>query len=161
MSCEEALRKQLRDQGLRFTSQREVILFALHQLKVPATVEGIFALVKTENPHVDISTVYRTLELFQRLHIVSGYDPGDGKRRYEHVGIEQPHHHLVCRECGGVTSISREIMLPLIHQISDKHSFSIDPDGLTITGVCTVCQHNGSTDSHVDGISPSPSARIS
>ena len=155
MSCETALREQLRDQGLRFTSQREVILCALHQLEAPVTVEEIFALVKTENPHIDISTVYRTMELFQRMHIVSGYDLGDGKKRFEHVGIEQPHHHLICRECGCVISISNDILLPLIQNISDMHSFSIDPDGVTITGLCIACQPKGKPDSYNSGIAPS------
>ncbi len=142
MSCEKALRNQLRDRGLRFTPQREAILSALHHLETSSTAEEIFDLAQNENTNVDVSTVYRTLELFQRLHIVSGYDPGDGKRRYEHVGIEQPHHHLVCRECGCVITISADITLPLIHQISDAHSFSVDPDGLTITGLCAVCHHS-------------------
>ena len=149
MSCEKTLRRQLQVQGLRFTSQRATILNALHQLEAPATAEEVFDLVQAESVNVDISTVYRTLELYQKLGIVSGYDPGDGKRRYEHVGIEQPHHHLVCRECGCVISVSVDMMLPLIQQISAMHSFHIDPDGLTITGLCAVCQDNELADSHM------------
>ena len=159
MSCEKTLRRQLQVQGLRFTSQRATILDVLHQLDTPATADEVFNLAQTDRVNVDISTVYRTLELFQKLSIVSGYDPGDGKRRYEHVGIEQPHHHLVCRECGCVISISVDLMLPLIQEISAMHSFLIDPDGLTITGLCAVCQHNGSTGSHTGRTTSYPSDR--
>jgi Fur family ferric uptake transcriptional regulator len=140
MSCESKFRKQLQERGLRLTSQRETILSVLHKFEAPATAEEVFDLARMENDKVDLSTVYRTLGLFQKLNIVSGFDPGDGTRRYEHVGTEQPHHHLVCRGCGCIITIPTEVIQPLTHQISTMHNFQIDPDGLTITGLCTECQ---------------------
>jgi Fe2+ or Zn2+ uptake regulation protein len=81
MSCEKLLRDYLRKRGLRLTHQRELVLSVLHELEAPATAEEIFARVHTRSHNVDISTVYRTLELFQELRLVSGFDAGMAFRR--------------------------------------------------------------------------------
>jgi Fur family ferric uptake transcriptional regulator len=58
---------------------------------------------------VDISTVYRTLDLLQEFDLVSSVDPGDDQRRYELLGIHGPHLHLVCRACGRVIGADLEV----------------------------------------------------
>lgn len=140
MSCEELLLEHLRARGLRLTPQRELVLAALHQLDGPETAEEIYARVHTVSASVDISTVYRTLELFQEFQLVSSFDPGDGKRRYEHLGVEAPHHHLVCRVCGQVIPIAQADLLPLAEHLAETYGFVAAAGGLTISGLCATCR---------------------
>ena len=140
MSCEELLLERLRARGLRFTPQRELVLAALHQLDGPATVEEIHARVHDVSASIDISTVYRTLELFQEFQLVSSFDPGDGKRRYEHLGVEAPHHHLVCRTCGQVIPVTQADLRPLAEHLAATYDFAIDEGDLTISGLCAACR---------------------
>jgi Fur family ferric uptake transcriptional regulator len=139
MSCKEHFIHQLRARGLRLTPQRELVLNVMHQLEAPSTAEEIYARVHAVSASVDISTVYRTLELFQELHLVAAFDPGDGLRRYEHLGVAAPHHHLVCRSCGKVVQVALEDFQPLVDDLTATSGFVPDAVGLTIPGLCTSC----------------------
>lgn len=139
MSCEELLLARLRARGLRLTPQRELVLAALHHVEGPATAEEIYARVHAVSASVDISTVYRTLELFQEFQLVSSFDPGDGKRRYEHLGVEAPHHHLVCRVCGQMIPITHRDVRPLTEYLAATYGFVVDEGDLTISGLCAPC----------------------
>ena len=139
MSCEELLLERLRERGLRLTPQRELVLAALHQLDGPATVDEICVRVHAVSVSVDISTVYRTLELFQEFQLVSSFDSGDGKRRYEHLGVGAPHHHLVCRACGQVAPITQADLRPLAEHLAETYGFVVDEGDLTISGLCATC----------------------
>ncbi|HOU15180.1 MAG TPA: Fur family transcriptional regulator [Anaerolineae bacterium] len=143
MSCKELLLQHLHERGLRLTPQRELVLNVLHQLEAPSTAEEIYARVHAISASVDISTVYRTLDLFQELHLVAAFDPGDGLRRYEHLGVEAPHHHLVCRSCGKVSDVALETLQPLIAQLTATSGFLADAVGLTIPGLCAACCAKG------------------
>jgi Fur family ferric uptake transcriptional regulator len=140
MSCEKLLRQHLQERGLRFTPQRELILDALHQIETPATAEEIYERVHTISSSVDISTVYRTLELFQEFNLVSAFDLGDGIRRYEHLGVEAPHHHLICQTCGKVEAVAIDELQPLMHHLIEVYGFVPDANGLTIPGQCKACR---------------------
>ncbi len=140
MSCEEHFIRQLRARGLRLTPQRELVLTVMHQLDAPSTTEEIYARVHAVSVSVDISTVYRTLELFQEFQLVSSFDPGDGKRRYEHLGVEAPHHHLVCRSCGQVIPIAQADLRPLAEHLAESYGFIADDGDLTISGLCATCR---------------------
>jgi Fur family ferric uptake transcriptional regulator len=145
MSCEELLLEHLRARGLRLTPQRELVLAALHKLDAPETVEEIHARVHAVSASVDISTVYRTLELFQEFQLVSSFDPGDGKRRYEHLGVEAPHHHLVCRACGRMIPIAQADLHPLAEHLAEAYGFIADDGDLTISGLCAACSAAAAT----------------
>ncbi|HQE92131.1 MAG TPA: Fur family transcriptional regulator [Anaerolineae bacterium] len=139
MSCQALLLRRLHERGLRLTPQRELVLNVLHQLKAPSSAEEIYARVHAISASVDISTVYRTLELFQEFQLVAVFDPGDGTRRYEHLGVEAPHHHLVCRSCGKVIPLALPELQALNDQLATTLGFIADPVGLTISGLCAAC----------------------
>jgi len=139
MSCKEHFIHQLRARGLRLTPQRELVLTVMHQIEAPSTAEEIYARVHAVSASVDISTVYRTLELFQEFQLVAAFDPGDGTRRYEHLGVEAPHHHLVCRSCGKVIDVALETLHPLVEHLTATSGFIPDATGLTISGLCAAC----------------------
>ena len=71
MSCQDGLFRALREQGMRVTPQREMILTVLHDLEDHASVEDIYRRVQEKSSAVDISTVYRTLELLQSMNMLA------------------------------------------------------------------------------------------
>ena len=82
MCCEERFLQQLRERGFRLTPQREMVLHVLHDAEEHASAEELYARVSVLSSAVDISTVYRTLELLEEFHLVASFDLGDGERRY-------------------------------------------------------------------------------
>ena len=81
-----------------------MILQALCELGGHASAEDVYERARLHRRDVDLSTVYRTLERFRDLRILSQTDLGRGCAEYE-VVTGQPHHHLVCQGCGQVIDL--------------------------------------------------------
>jgi len=143
MACEEVFLEKLRARGLRLTPQREMILSAMHEVEGLATVEEIHARIQAITSAVDISTVYRTLDLLQAFDIVACVDPGDGQHRYELLGVHGPHIHLICQSCGKVMGIDLQEARPLAEQFRARYGFAADLDRLSISGLCRACAERG------------------
>lgn len=140
MACEEVFLKQLRQRGFRLTPQREMVLEVMHQIEGLATAEEIHAGVQALSSCVDISTIYRTLELLQEFQLVAVIDLGDGQRRYQLLGVHGPHLHLLCRSCGQLIGVEQEEIQPLIDHLGEGYGFEIDSGSLTIPGLCQECR---------------------
>jgi Fur family ferric uptake transcriptional regulator len=139
MSCEQVFLKQLRERGFRLTPQREMVLSVMHQIKDFATAEEIYERVQALSSAVDISTVYRTLELLQQFHLIASVDAGDGRRRYQLMGIDDRHLHLVCRSCGKIIAADLESAQAFIQQLEEQYGFQVDVDDLAVPGLCRTC----------------------
>jgi Fur family ferric uptake transcriptional regulator len=139
MACEKVFLEKLRERGLRLTPQREMILSTMHEMEGLVTAEAIYAQVQSITSAIDISTVYRTLDLLQEFGIVACIDPRDGQHRYELLGVHGPHIHLICQSCGKVTGIDLEEARPLAEQLKAKYGFTADLDHLSIAGLCRAC----------------------
>ncbi len=87
---------ELSEQGYRLTPQRLMVLSAIEKSDHHISAEEIYAQITARYPNVNISTVYRTLELLERLGLVTKTDLGEGTVRY-HSAEKGHHHHLVCR----------------------------------------------------------------
>lgn len=139
MACEEAFIQKLRAQGLRLTPQREMVLSVMHQIEGLATVEEIFARVQARSTAVDVSTVYRTLDLLQEFGLVACVDRGDGQHRYELLGVHGPHVHLICQQCGQAIGVELDEVRPLAEHLQTQYGFAADLDHLSIPGLCQTC----------------------
>ena len=110
MACEKVFVQELRERGFRLTPQREMVLSVMHQVDGLATADEIYGRVQERSAAVDISTVYRTLDLLQEFRMVACVDAGDGQHRYELLGVHGPHVHLVCQACGTLIGVELEVV---------------------------------------------------
>jgi Fur family ferric uptake transcriptional regulator len=135
----------LREVGYRLTPQRMLIVSILHDSKGHVSAEELHQRVKEQYPFVDISTVYRTLQLLKRLRIVTETDLGGGRVHYE-LSQEERHHHLVCRECGKTFALDDAVIEPLRSALMDTHGFAADMEHFAIFGLCANCQAQALTE---------------
>jgi len=135
MSCTETLREQ----GYRLTPQRMMILSAIHASDHHISAEEIYDQVRVKYPQVNISTVYRTLELLKELGLVTETDLGGGKFRY-HAVEKGHHHHLICRKCGQVFHLDESVLNPVEGAILRQYGFKADLSHLAVFGNCVKCQ---------------------
>jgi len=131
--------RKLREQGYRLTPQRLMILSAIESSDAHISAEEIYAQVVAKYPHVNISTVYRTLELLKRLGLVTETDFGEGRVRYHPAG-KGHHHHLVCQECGAIIDLDESVLTPLKAVLLREYKFSADLRHLAIFGRCAKCR---------------------
>ena len=139
MSCEEVFIQKLREGGFRLTPQREMVLSVMHQMDSFATAEEIFTGVQAISSAVDISTVYRTLDLLAEFHMIACVERNDGQRVYKLEGAHGPHLHLVCRNCGHVMGADLGPAGPLVSFLQEEHGFQPELDHLAIPGLCQAC----------------------
>lgn len=129
---------QLNERGYRLTPQRMMVLSAIESSDNHISAEEIYAQVVAKYPHVNISTVYRTLELLKRLGLVTETDLGGGRVRY-HPAEKGRHHHLVCQECGRIIDLDESVLSSLKNRLLREYKFSADLRHLAIFGRCENC----------------------
>src|SRR5215469_13326027 len=132
---------QLRARGYRVTPQRQLVLEAVTKLE-HATPEEICAQVQQTARGVNISTVYRTLELLEQLGLVTHSHLGHGAPSY-HLAAEAEHVHLVCRECGRITQAHPGAVAALVNALEAEQEFETDIRHLTVFGLCGDCRRAG------------------
>lgn len=143
------LQDVLRRAGQRLTPQRMMVLSALAQQDGHVTAETILELVRPEYPYINLSTIYRTLDLLIELGLVAETDLGGGVRQFELMGT-RPHHHLVCQRCGTAIEIDDETLQPLRERLQTLYGFEPRMDHFAIFGICRHCRESDS-DSSAEG----------
>ena len=129
----------LNKQGYRLTPQRLMVVSAIEESDDHISAEEIYSQVVAKYPNVNISTVYRTLELLKRLGLVTETDLGGGRVRY-HPADKGHHHHLICQECGAMIDLDESLLEPLKDALLREHDFIADLRHLAIHGRCVKCQ---------------------
>src|SRR6185437_2783214 len=92
-------------------------------------------------PRVNLSTVYRTLELLCELGVAVEVEPnkGDDRRRYELVeGAE--HYHLICEVCSAEMELAPEVISQLQAQIQERYNFQLKLPHFVGLGRCANCR---------------------
>lgn len=138
MGCETETATILRQSGHRMTPQRLMIVSAVRHADGHLSAAQLLEQVRAAYPYVDLSTVYRTLGVLKRLHLVSETDMGSGDYCYEWVR-QNRHHHLICRICGAVTSLDHHYLEDLGTEMLEDCGFRADLDHFAIFGVCARC----------------------
>ena len=129
--------ERLRAQGYRLTPQRELVLAAVERLG-HGTPDEILHAVREHSEAVNISTIYRTLELLESLGLVRHTHLSDRAPTY-HSATGPAHVHLKCRGCGDVIDAEPELFAPLLESLDAAHGFTVDLGHLTVFGTCRKC----------------------
>jgi Fur family ferric uptake transcriptional regulator len=132
-----SLAELLRARGLRLTAQRQLVLRAVHDLG-HATPEQVHCAVREMAAGVNITTVYRTLELLEELGLVTHTHLSHGSPTY-HAANGRQHAHLVCRSCGAVDEIDPGLLGPLAGTLERERGFRVDIGHVALFGLCSAC----------------------
>lgn len=129
--------RTLQELGYRLTPQRTMVWDVLRESGEHLSAEDICARIQRAFPHVNNSTVYRTLDLLVGLKLVRETRLGPARRFYE-VEEEVPHHHLVCDVCGQVVHVHDEDLAGVAPALRQSHGFAVRE--ATLFGVCGDCR---------------------
>ena len=129
--------ERLRASGHRLTPQRELVLAAVESLG-HATPDEVYAEVRTHSESINLSTVYRTLELLNELDLIRHAHLTDRAPTY-HSARGHEHAHFVCRDCQQVISIGLDEVAQALGGLAGQHGFTPDYGHLTVFGTCAGC----------------------
>ena len=129
---------RLRAGGFRVTPQRQFVLEAVNKLE-HGTPEEILAEVQRTAAGVNLSTIYRTLDVLEQVGLVTHAHIGHGAPTFHAVHADV-HIHLVCDKCGSVTSVDARLAEQFAVRLREDTGFSIDISHVSLHGRCQACE---------------------
>ncbi len=120
------------------TPQRQLVLEAVLEFG-HATPDEVLARVRSNADGVNVSTVYRSLELLEELGLVRHAHLGAGPPTW-HPADHAPHLHLVCHTCGAVIEADVELADSLVGSLRSNYAFITDMEHFALYGTCATCQ---------------------
>ena len=131
----------LKENSLKFTIQREVILETLYNSDEHLTPESLHQLIGEKYPDLKtgIATVYRTLALLEDSNMVTSLSFGAQGKKYE-LGAKEHHDHMICTTCGDITEFVDEEIEKRQHTIANALGFKMTDHSMQIYGICKKCQ---------------------
>ena len=136
----ERFKRVLRDNGLKYTKQREVLLQTLYNNSEHFTPEQLYLHIKERHPglNVGIATVYRSLNLLEESGMVTSISFGAQGKKFELAN--KPHHdHMICRQCGVIVEFEDQTIEKRQLAIAKEHGFKLTGHIMQLYGVCSEC----------------------
>jgi Fur family transcriptional regulator, ferric uptake regulator len=130
----------LRENNLKLTPHRELILNSFIEHEGHRSVEDIYRTVREREPRVGYTTVYRTMKLLGECGLAREIDLADGITRYEHLFNHEHHDHMICMECGSSIEFYNSEIELVQDAASEQLGFKVLDHKLQIYGVCRACQ---------------------
>jgi Fur family peroxide stress response transcriptional regulator len=127
----------MRENGLKLTRQRRVIIDILAGTKTHPRAEDILAAARKKMPSISLSTVYLTLDTMKNAGLIKELEFADRENRYE-ADISD-HLNLVCKKCGRVMDFHAPLYLDA-RQVEEKTGFRGESVRFDYYGYCRKCR---------------------
>lgn len=128
----------LKKASLKNTKQRFTILSIIKLSKEPLTAEEIFKQLIIDNSKINLSTVYRTLQILTGKNVLLRILKGDGTAAYE-LNKASHNHYITCNNCNNSVLIDHCPVKELSETVSEKTGFKVTGHSLQLTGICSEC----------------------
>jgi Fur family transcriptional regulator, ferric uptake regulator len=90
---------------------------------------------------VGVASIYRTLELLDKLRLARRVDAAEGVARYEPIDPSgEHHHHMVCGRCGEVRAFEDSELERAIERLATRVDYVVDTHDVTLRGECPACR---------------------
>jgi Fur family ferric uptake transcriptional regulator len=140
VEVQERVRSEAKRRGVRWTSQRQVIVEQFLLAGEHLTADELHHRAREVDPAIGAATVYRTLNLLVEIGVAERVRLGGGSASFEPVLGRQHHDHLICLACGTVVEFHDDAIERRQATIVKKHGYVVRHHRLEIFGVCPRCQ---------------------
>ncbi|WP_069998322.1 Fur family transcriptional regulator [Cellulosilyticum sp. I15G10I2] len=130
----------LASHGIKSTSQRNLVLDLLHETDHPVSAETIYFRASEVHPSVNLSTIYRILELFVSKDIVIKNMLSDSKKTIYELNTNTHKHYMVCLKCKRIFPLENCPCSLIEKTVSEHSDFEIMDHKLEIMGYCSNCK---------------------
>ena len=132
--------RELEREGYRLSAPRSAVVQTLADLGCSVTAKEIADRLHDRGQDIGVASIYRTLELLDKLRLTRRVDAAEGVARYEPIDPSgDHHHHIVCEHCGQVTAFEDRALEAAIEQLSRRVEYAIDAHDVTLRGKCPSC----------------------
>jgi Fur family ferric uptake transcriptional regulator len=134
--AEELFRTYMKEQGLRCTTERLQVLREVYRSNTHLDADELFVRLKKKRVEISRATVYHTLDLLFRYHLVTKIDLGHKHAHYEKAYGVANHLHIVCQECGRVVEVTSHELDGMMEKLCFDNGFSLGRFSLQVFGEC-------------------------
>ncbi len=136
----EELKKIVKQKGLKYTEQREIVLKILINVSEHLTAEEVYNEIKKQYPHsnIGIATVYRALSFLEEVDLIASIAFGSDGKKYESSG-KSHHDHLICTKCGKIVEFLDEEIERRQEKVAKENNFKITSHSMQLYGICPDC----------------------
>ena len=128
----------LRQNGYKVTPQRLAVYEALANTKQHPSAEMLFGTLQPKYPSMSFATVYKTVEILNRLHVIQIINTGEDSFRYD-ADISD-HHHVQCTCCGKVEDLFNVDYSGIMAQAEKESGYKLSGHQFYFYGVCENCR---------------------
>jgi Fe2+ or Zn2+ uptake regulation protein len=141
------VRVGLRRSKHKLTRPRQAVFDVITRAHRHLTPAEIYRRARTRYAPLGLTTVYRTLDLFEELGYIQRIHLEEGCHSY--AAAARPHgHHLVCTECGRAEVFVDGSLERSILSLNAKTGYTIDAYMVELMGLCPTCQSKGQGKKH-------------
>jgi Fur family transcriptional regulator, ferric uptake regulator len=131
------LKEALKAKGSSLTKTRQQVFNAL----ADSDTLTMNQLTRKLIHKMDRATVYRTIELFEKLGIVNRVQIGWKYKLELSDTFAGHHHHATCMQCGKVVAFEENPGLESdIHALAEGLGYKLTSHSLELRGLCPICQ---------------------
>lgn len=133
--------RELEREGYRLSGPRSAVVETLDDLGCSVTAKEIADRLHDQGQDIGVASIYRTLELLDKLRLTRRVDAAEGVARYEPLNPSgEHHHHIVCDSCGQVTAFEDPELERAIDRLAGRVDYAIDGHDVTLRGECPACR---------------------
>ena len=133
--------RELEREGYRLSAPRSAVVQTLADLGCSVTAKEIADRLHERGQDVGVASIYRTLELLDKLRLTRRVDAAEGVARYEPIGPERrapPPHRL--RHLRQVSTFEDSDLERAIERLASRVDYAIDGHDVTLRGECPTCR---------------------
>lgn len=136
----EELKKIVKQKGLKYTEQREIVLSILINASEHLSAEEVYNEIKEQHPesNIGIATVYRALSFLEEVDLITSIAFGSDGKKYE-SNAKSHHDHLICTKCGKIIEFLDEEIEKRQDKVAKKNNFKITSHSMQLYGICSDC----------------------
>lgn len=141
------MRDLLKNSGMRWTKQRQLIYEEISLEKGHYSAEDIRKKLSDKSVNSALSTIYRTLQLLEEKNIVKRIPLDKDTAVYETCeGKAHGHHHMHCKICHKTLEMHVDMLDDIEKLIKTKYKFTVTGHTLIFDGICELCKNNPPSD---------------
>jgi Fur family ferric uptake transcriptional regulator len=134
------LQAYLKARKLHHSKVRDLVVDTFLAARHHVGLDELLRKVRSKNPNVGMTTVYRTMKLLEEAGLAQSRDFGSGVTLYE-ASLGRAHHdHLVCERCGLIVEFVSEPIEKAQERVAERHGFELRRHRHELFGLCAECR---------------------
>ncbi len=134
--AENLFKELMKEEGYRCTRERLTVIREIYTSNSHLDADEIFVRLKKKGISISRATVYHTLDLLFKFHLVNKIDLGHKHTHYEKSYGVDNHLHIICEQCGRVVEVHSDELNKILEKLCEKNGFTLGSYSLQVFAKC-------------------------